>query len=425
MNKDLFKNKNFTLLMMGILISNKGNILQQFALSLYVLQKTGSGVLFASVVSIAIIPQLVLGPFIGVFIDRWNRKKVIIISDFLAGILVFAAALVMHFYGELGITHIYILTILLSCINLFFTPAMASMIPMTVEKSYLSDANSIKSFILSLTSITGPLLGGIMYAYLGLNSILIINAISFILSGISEMFIHINIPVANDHKSNSKYFSELRDGFAFLNQNPILNNLLVVTCIANFALAALVRVIMPFTVIQIMNGSEEQFGLFSGIVMIGAVLAPFILYKYLSNDDDLRLLVRTLKWMSILVVLMLVNTLFYSGFVNLEQYGSPLLWIYTLLSLLLFVVIGIHNIKVSVLFQTKVPQNMLGRIGSIFTTVTLIAAPLGQMLFGVFLDHKYGTASLLVIIIITRFAASLLSKTEQDRHVNTSSQTGI
>ena len=119
MDLTLLKNKDYSLLMIGKLVSLLGNMLQ-FALSLYVLSLTGSALIFASMLSISILPRLLLSPIAGVFGDWFNRKKAIVFLDFINGTLIATFALIFLLNGGLTLLLIYAFVILLEIIEIFF-----------------------------------------------------------------------------------------------------------------------------------------------------------------------------------------------------------------------------------------------------------------------------------------------------------------
>lgn len=118
MNIKLLKQKDFFLLIMGETVSLIGTIMQNFALSLYVLAITHSTVKFASVTAITIFPKLILGPFSGVIADRFNRKKIIVGTDLINGILMGIYALLFFINGHLSLLSIYILVISITITNI-------------------------------------------------------------------------------------------------------------------------------------------------------------------------------------------------------------------------------------------------------------------------------------------------------------------
>jgi len=184
----LVKQRDFSLLIFGKLVSSIGSQMQSFALSLYVLSITGSATKFASVLAITIIPKLILGPIAGVFADWFDKKKMMVGLDILSGIIIGIFVLIYRITGGLDMTHIYILSIALSLIGVIFQPVTSSILPSIIKKEELVDGNGLSSFVMDLGNLLSPALAGILMGAYGLYVILIINSISFILSGISESF---------------------------------------------------------------------------------------------------------------------------------------------------------------------------------------------------------------------------------------------
>ena len=195
MRVSLLKERNFGLLMWGKLVSLVGTQMQNFALSLYVFKITGSASKFATVLMVTIIPQLILGPMAGVFVDWLDRKKIMVYLDMVNGILIGIYAILFYINGELSLGSIYIFAILLSLISVLFQPAISTVIPSIVKKEELVEANSINSLIMNVGNLISPMIAGALFGVYGLFTILVINSISFILSSVSEMFI--DIPKVN------------------------------------------------------------------------------------------------------------------------------------------------------------------------------------------------------------------------------------
>lgn len=172
MKISLLKQKNFLLLMIGKLVSLIGSELQSFALSLYVLKITGSATQFAGVLSVTIIPKVILGPFIGVFVDWFDRKKIIVSLDMFNGIFIGIYAVMYLTSGKLSIGSIYILAITLSMVELVFQPAISTVIPSIMKKEEIPDANDINSSIMSIGSLLAPAVAGAIFGMFGLGVIL-------------------------------------------------------------------------------------------------------------------------------------------------------------------------------------------------------------------------------------------------------------
>ncbi len=191
MNLSVLKNKNYVLVVLGRFVSSFGTLLQNFALSLYVLEKTGSALLFSSVIAVSLIPRFFLMPIAGVITDKFSRKKMIVNMDILSGVFVLAISVLFLLKGELSLGVIYIIVITLNSINVFFEPSMNSILPDIIEKDKLADANSLMEMSGAIISLTAPIVAGLLYSTLGIYVILAINAVSFLLSAFSEAFIKI------------------------------------------------------------------------------------------------------------------------------------------------------------------------------------------------------------------------------------------
>jgi MFS family permease len=401
MNTKLLKQKDFLLLIQGTLVSNIGTLMQEFALALYVLKITGSGAKFASVLAITLIPQLILGPFMGVFADRFDRKKIIVILDLMSGIAVGITAIIFKLNGALTLPYIYGLVILLSLISLLFSPAMGAILPSIIKKEELLDANSIKSVINSVGSIISPILAGFIFGLYGMFIVLVINSISFILSAISEMFI--NVPkskVKHSKFSTKEFMNDFTTGLKFTASKRSILAIIFVALIANFALNPLCNVGFPYIVKNVFKCSDFQYGIFQGILLSGMLIGPFICTSFLKNVSFKKILTINIGIIGIVIgiVAAVVSPLYVSLF---ETSFIPYVTL-ILLSVVMVILISIINIFIGTMFQKEVPVDMMGRVGSVMNTLCMAIAPIGQILFGVLFDTQavYVVVSIASLILI-------------------------
>lgn len=401
MDLHLFKKKDFTLLILGNLVSRIGTYFQEFALSLYVLEITGSATKFASVLTVTAIPQIILGPFMGVFADRFDRKKIMVYSDLLSGILVGITALIFSINGEISLLYIYILAIVLSIISLIFTPAVGGVIPSIIKEDKLLDANAINSFVSNFALVIAPIIAGVLYSACGVLIIFVANAISFILSAISEMFI--NIPKLNKGKmglSVKSYFNDLVEGLKITVKVKTIFSVMFLALIANFALNPITNVGFVYIVKQVFNCSSAQLGFFQGIMLIGMLIAPIVSTTLLKGKSIKKIIsYNMLLSGAVIAISAFVASSSYTGLFN----NNTVPYI-TLLILVVFIAvfISVINIFLSTLFQKEVPLEMLGRVGAVLNTIAAAMTPLGQMFFGVLFDSKpvYFSFILAAVIIV-------------------------
>ena len=164
MTQKLFT-KNFILLILGQVTSLFGNFILKLALSMYVLEVTGSAAIFAGILSIATIPTILLSPFGGILSDRANRRNIMVALDTLSGISVLCAALLLSERNDL--TVISILLIILSVLGAFETPNVPACIPTMLTGDNIMKGNALVNQVASLSYLIAPIIGSVLYSMFG------------------------------------------------------------------------------------------------------------------------------------------------------------------------------------------------------------------------------------------------------------------
>lgn len=381
MSLKLLKQKDFTLLILGKLVSLLGSNMQQFALSLYVLELTGSATIFASILSIIIIPRLIFSPFAGVFGDWFDRKKSIVLLDMLNAIIIGIYALIFISRGSLSITLIYILVILLEITEIFSHSSMAAVLPSIVNKEDLLEANSANSLVMNIGNLLAPIIAALIYGSFGMQMILIINSISFFLSSVSEMFI--NIP--KNHKrpeiiSIKSFKDDLIGGTKLLRENKLVSTIIASGSILNFCVAPLASIGLIYIIKEILEASDFQFGLFQMVLSSSFIIAPLIGGKHIKKIKIGKLLYLSFISIALTVIVMAMIPYNSSGS-NLIPYVALLI---TSFSIGLFATFA--NIALGTLFSEIVPLDLMGRVSTIMSLAMTVLIPIGQMLFGYLYD---------------------------------------
>ncbi len=400
--KPLLK-RNPLLLLLGQLVSAMGSMMQSFALSLYVLDKTGSGTKFASVIAMAIIPRIILGPVAGIITDRISRKKMIVILDFASFLVTIGFAAVYFFTGSLTLPMIYVLVFTLTTISVFFDSPVQAMIPDIIDKEYLVDANSASRLIFSVVSVTSPIVAGLLYGKLGLLAILVANGISFLLSSISETFIHIEKESLQKDKSES-FMKSFKDGWNFLRQAQVLLMIMGVALVANFALSPIFGIGLPYMLREDLQVSETLYGICLSIMtvgsMLGAILASVLCKKY-SFDKLLSYILAFCGIIAAIIAVVMLPSI---------SLGTSLVKVFTVVGLVLIVMLAttIASIALGATMQRLVPGHLLGRVSGVLSTIAMAAMPVGQMLYGSALDimPSFGITFIYAMIVV---ASGILS----------------
>lgn len=386
---------NIVLLLLGRLVSLLGSRIYSFAISLYVLKVTGSGMTFALSLVFGTLPGIIFGPIAGVLSDKIDRKRMVVLMDILSGVVILLLS-GLAIIDDLRLTYIYLASFLLSTCNTFFSVPFQAAIPNIVDEKNLMRTNSLNQAITSITSIAGPSLGGIIYAFIDIKVFLVINGISFILSGISEMFIDFNLNKAEakqevavaektDIEKNSFIKSFLHDfveGFAYLKSVRSMFMMAMSAVFLNLFIALGLTVPFPYIVNELLKMSEAQYGILQSVFPLG-MLAGAIVLSVLPQSKK--------NWKKIFWGLIIMNL----GIISLGVSIIPSLMIFTnntyfiafiVMQFIISVAIVLINIPIEVTMQREIPDNMRGRVFGLVTTFAMSCSPIGLIVSGILTD---------------------------------------
>jgi MFS family permease len=370
--------KDFTLVVIGQIISIFGNQILRYALPLHLLNHTGSSALFGTVSAVAFIPMLLLYPIGGIIADRLNKKNIMVILDFVTAMLV---SLFCLFVGKIDIVPLIAsMMIILYAIQGAYQPAVQASIPVLVKPEYLMQGNSIVNTITSLASMVGPIIGGILFSIFGLTPILYVSVGCFFASAVMEMFIH--IPFEKQQKKKNIVItglSDLKDSFRFLFRGkPILWKVSLVYSTMGLFLVSLVLIALPVLVTQHLgftpNTANRLYGYAQGVIAAGAVLGGLLagaLSKKLKPTTSPFLLVGGA--LSILL----------AG-IALQILREPMT-IYIILTIgsgLLIALSTLFQIQIMSYIQILTPKVLVGKVISFVICICMCALPLGQFIYG-------------------------------------------
>lgn len=402
MSTRLLKQKNYSLLLLGRLISLLGSNMLQFALSLYVLKITGSATIFASILSIIIIPRLLFSPFAGVVGDWFDRKKSIIFWDMLNFLFIGSLAIIFALQGNLKLSLIYALVIFLEIVEIFFNASISAVLPSIVAKDDLLEANSTTSVVTNVGNLLAPLLAAALYGSFGMGIILASTAISFMLSAVTKMFICIPKSHKMPEKINLKSFTDdLLGGIRLVKDIKLFTTLVVVGGVLNFSIAPIFQVGITFVSKEILKITDMQFGLFQMILSASMIIAPLVGGKYIKKMRIGKLLFTSFLAIGLTVLLMSLVPL-KSSINSLIPYALLLIGSFIIGMSATFV-----NISIGTLFSKIIPLELMGRASTIMSLSMTILIPVGQMFFGYLFDKieaNYVFAIAGVILLIDTFA---------------------
>lgn len=251
--KELFENNNFKLLFAGNLVSEIGNSLFNVAMSFYILELTESTVSMGLFLFAVTFARIAASPLAGVLVDRWNRVRVIYMTDYVRAILF--VLLGLYIIGSPSdnniILALYISGILSSLSAALFGPAMSRALPEIVGEDMLQAANGAQSIVASIQSIIGVLAGAAIYYFIGIEWIIALNAISFGVSGFSEMFIKAKFVKEMtfeelEEQKQKTHLEDFVDSIGYIKRKTGLFNLVGFSLLLNFAFTPLFAIGIPY-----------------------------------------------------------------------------------------------------------------------------------------------------------------------------------
>lgn len=398
--KEKTLNRNFILLIIGQTSSLFGTVILRFTVSLLILDLTGSAALFGAITAISYLPPVFLSPIAGIIADRNNKRNLMVVLDSLYGIMAVLLVLSLSFSNVLIL--ITVIMVGLSAVSSFETPVVQSSIPLIQEKDSLIQSNAIVSQINMLANLFGPLFAGLLYSavgktYLQGGRIIFFGcAVCFFTAAFLEMFLKIPqiklSPVSNPLHAIKK---DLGESFYFLisKQSYVLKAILLnaafvllIQPLITTGAPFLIRVVLDLS--AVLNGLSQAFMGAAGL--IGGIIAGVIANKF-----------KTAK----------IYWLFWIMGISIAVFGSILLFnlsanltyiMFVITGTIIFISAGIAGIFIMSAIQQNVPDNMLGRIMSLYSAFISAALPIGILFYG-YLYEKF-INHLPVIMFLTSIA---------------------
>jgi MFS transporter, DHA3 family, macrolide efflux protein len=237
----------FLIIWFGQVVSLLGSGLTSFALGVWVYQRTGSVTKFALILFFAALPGIVLSPIAGAIVDRWDRRRIIILSDAMAALT--SAILLVLLWDEsrnlLSIWHIYALMVIASFANALHEPAYASATTLLVPKQHYGRASGLVQMGDGIARIAAPAIAGVMLLSVGLRGILIADLATFGFAVLTLLVVRVRQSEWPATTARSSLLQEAAVGWAYLRQRPGLLALLAVFVVHNFATGMLQCLLPP------------------------------------------------------------------------------------------------------------------------------------------------------------------------------------
>ncbi len=388
MTENLFT-KNFTLLILGQLTSLFGNFILKLALSMYVLEATGSAAIFAGILSAATIPTILLSPLGGILADRADRRNIMVALDALTGVSVLCAALFLSESNAIAV--ISTLLIILSILGAFETPTVQACIPTMLQGDNIMKGNAVVNQVASLSYLIAPMLGGVLYAMLGLKPVMYASVVCFFITALFECFIKLSYQriqnqggvlqiVKQDFLSSMQYISK---------EQTSISKMLLLTAFSRFFVMGITIVGLPFLVRTVLGFNAKYYGAAESALAVAAILGSFAA-GVLAEKLKIHKLSFLLAALGIFIIP--------AGIVFLLPVNAMIKYGVTVVSFCgMQAVISIFSIFAVSLIQQRTPNHLIGKVMAYTSTVTLCVQPIGQIVYGFLFDKFYSTVYFVLI----------------------------
>ena len=381
MKQKLFT-RDFTMVVLGQIVSLFGNAAVRFALPLYLLNLTGSSALYGAVTACAFIPAILLSPAGGIVADRVNKRNIMVTLDFLTAVLVFVFLLLMDVANLTALLTVTLM--LLYGIAGAYQPSVQASIPALVSSESFVAANSVINMVSSFSSLAGPVLGGILYSAYGLRPVLWVCSLCFLFSAVMELFIR--IPFTKQPASGG-ILQTARADFAgslrfIRHERPVIGKTVLVVCAINLFLSAMIVVALPYLITEVLElGSAQQvnrlYGFAQGLMAAGG-LAGGICTGVLGRRLRVDKAPLTLTACALCPFPMAAALLFNPGMVS-----------YVILTACCFAGMffsAIFSVLMISFIHAETPEGLIGKVISVVLTISMCAQPLGNALYGVLFE---------------------------------------
>ncbi len=358
-----------------------------------------------------ILPRIFLGPFVGPFIDRWNRKKIIICSDLITMLLTILL-IVLFYTNTIQVWHVYVVLFCRALSARFQRPAFRTTIPMIVPENQLVRANGLYISFSGVMDVISPLLGALLLESLPMHWVLSVDIITAIVAIVILVFLTIPQPVQTSSTQKLNIIGDMLQGIHYIVSWKALFLLTILVGVLNF-FAIPGEMLLPVFVTSLLDGSVLKLGWLatafgSGVVSGGLILGVWGGFK--------RQIITVLFGFIIYCI-----AYFLFGFTTENLFFMGLsLWFIAGFA------IATADASVDAILQSTVPQNLQGRVFTVLGSINASMIPIGLIVLGVIADaagirmiyHIGGVAMLILLLPVFYFGN--LMKFEKNRKENDS-----
>ena len=401
-NINVFKNKNYSLLFYGVLVSNVAHILFNFVMSLYVLRiseevfgKDNAPLVQGIYLGLAGLVLVIFMPFGGVLADRVNKVRVMYITDYIRGAFILIVGLIIYLdpSASVKLIFLFVMNIVLGLNSAFFNPASGSLLKFIVTEEELPQASSYLHGSMNLQNIAGLILGGIMFSTFSIYVIFFINGLAYVISALTEMFIKYDYKKKNNLEK-TKVFVEMKSGIKYLYNYKPMFSLILMALSLNFFIVPILNNGFPYFIEY--GLAEEMNYLFMGFLTVenwysiilicfslSGIMMALVLSKQKKRNSYGTALMKSIVGFGVAITVLAIIMVLY--FTRVLPINITLILI-LVACLLLGLASTAFNVPVQIIMQNNINPDQLGKVVSVSSVLSQALIPFASLLAGIIIS---------------------------------------
>lgn len=389
-----------------------GSQLVQFALVWWLTQKSGSGTILAVATLVGMLPQIILGPFAGALVDRWNRRIIMMVAD--GSIALFTLLLAWLFAtGRVQIWHVYVIMALRALGTAFHFPAMTASTPLMVPEEHLTRISGMNQTLQGLMALVAPPVGALLISVIPTQGVLFVDIGTAMIAILPLLFLSIPQPERKaiaSHEKKPSLFQDVREGIAYVRGWPGLVAILFMAVLLNFLLTP-TGSLMPLLVTKHFGKGALEFGLTDSAWGLGVIAGGILLGVW--GGFKRKIITALIGITGLGAGVMIVASAPANGF---------------FLALVAMGIIGVMNSMANgplgALLQSIVRSDMQGRVNSLVNSAATAMTPIGLLIAGPVSDligirSWYWIAGIVSLLMgLAGFFIPVVMNVENNRNAN-------
>lgn len=364
--------RDFFTIWTGQAISLITSAILQMAIIFYLTEKTGSAMVLSIASLVGFLPYAVFGPMIGVLVDRYDRKKIMIGADLI--IAAGGAALAMiALYMELPVWMVMAVLFIRSIGTAFHSPALSAVMPLLVPEEQLTKCAGYSQSLQSISYILSPVAAAFLYSVWELNAIIAVDVLGAVIACITLAFVRIPKLSIDEQSLNRNFIKEMKEGLIALKENRGLFALLLIGTLYMFVYMP-INALYPLITMEYFDGTPIHVSITEIAYASGMLIGGLLLGQFGSFKKRIALITASIFMMG--VSLTISGLLPSSGFV-----------IFVVCCVIMGLSVPFYSGVQTALFQEKIKPEYLGRVFSLTGSIISLAMPIGLILSGAFADR--------------------------------------